>query len=60
MICEELKDNVGKHLSMSAENTYVKFERQNPDLPLARKASSHLILQGAIDEAANLEPPPMF
>ena len=28
--------------------------------PIARRASSHLILQGAIDEAANLEPPPMF
>lgn len=29
-------------------------------MPLARRASSHMILQGAIDEAAHLEPPPMF
>lgn len=29
-------------------------------MPLARRASSHMILQGAIDEAASLEPPPMF
>jgi len=29
-------------------------------MPIARRASSHMILQDAMDEAANLEPPPMF
>ena len=29
-------------------------------MPLARRASSHMIIQGAIDEAASLEAPPIF
>jgi len=58
--CKELTDQEGRHLIFSIEGSHVKYQEQNPNLPLARRASSHLILQSAIDEAARLEPPPMF
>ena len=45
---------------LTVENQSVRVQELNPDLPLARRASSHLILQSAIDQAASLEPPPMF
>mmetsp|Transcript_7821 Transcript_7821/g.13107 ORF Transcript_7821/g.13107 Transcript_7821/m.13107 type:complete len:574 (-) Transcript_7821:376-2097(-) len=60
LVCSELKKLVGRHITMSVEGSNIKFQEQNPNLPLARRASSHLILQCAIDEAANLEPPAMF
>jgi hypothetical protein len=59
-ICDELRSLEGKHVSMSCEGGCVKFNIMNPDLPLARRASSHLILQSAIDNASSLQPPPMF
>lgn len=50
----------GRHLNLNIEGTNVRWEENNPNTPIARRASSHLILQSAMDEAANLEPPPMF
>ena len=38
----------------------MKWQEANPSVPIARRASSHLILQDAMNEAARLEPPPMF
>jgi len=45
---------------MNVEGGLVKYTDQNPDLPLARRASSHMILQEAIDTASTLQPPPFF
>ena len=42
--CNELRGMVGKHLVLNVENQIVKIQENNPDLPLARRASSHLIL----------------
>lgn len=58
--CRDLKALAGKHLILNVKGQSVDIQEQNPQLPLARRASSHLILQSAIDTAAALEPPPMF
>lgn len=58
--CNELRKLEKRHLVLNIEGTSVKYVEQNPNVPLARRASSHLILQNAIDEASKLEPPPMF
>ena len=58
--CNELRGMIGKHLVLNVEGQTVRIKEDNPDLPLARRASSHLILQEAIDKAETLEAPPMF
>ena len=58
--CDDLASLEGRHLLLKVAGSDVKYEIQNENQPIARRASSHLILQGAIDEAANLEAPPMF
>lgn len=42
--CTELRKLMGKHLILNIEGSSIKFKEQNPNLPLARRASSHLIL----------------
>ena len=58
--CDKLVGLEGKHLFLQVEGSNVKYEIQNENQPIARRASSHLILQDAMDEAKKLEPPPMF
>jgi alpha-glucan,water dikinase len=58
--CDNLVGLEGRHVHLKVEGSNVKYEIQNENQPIARRASSHLILQSAMDEAANLEPPPMF
>lgn len=45
---------------MNAKNNAVEWQSLNPNQPIARRASSHLILQEARDQAETLEAPPMF
>ena len=47
-------------MNLNIEGTNVRWAENNPNTPIARRASSHLILQSAMDEASRLEPPPMF
>lgn len=56
-MCSKFRSLESKHIQLSTDGSNVRFEEQNPNLPIARKASSHLILQDAIDTAANLQPP---
>lgn len=51
---------VGKHVVMNVKNHIVEWSQLNPNQPIARRASSHLILQEARDTAEQLEPPKMF
>lgn len=58
--CNNLKNLLQKHLVLKVENSIVTIQEMNPNAPLARRASSHLILQEAKDTASTLQPPPMF
>lgn len=58
--CDSFCELQGQHVFLKVEGTNVKYEKQSTNIPIARRASSHLILQGAMDEAEKLEPPPMF
>ena len=58
--CQTLRGMVGKHLVLNVEGDNIKIQESNPNLPLTRRASSHLILQCAMDQAATLKPPLMF
>jgi alpha-glucan,water dikinase len=58
--CKDLEAQVGNHLVMNVKNNMVEWQSLNPNQPIARRASSHLILQEARDQAETLEPPPMF
>ena len=49
--CNKLYSLEGRHMQMKIEGSNVKFDEQNPNQPIARKASSHMILQDAFDEA---------
>ena len=58
--CNKLLKLENRHVFLKVEGSNVKYELQSKDQPIARRASSHLILQSAMDEAKRLEPPPMF
>ena len=58
--CKDLAALVGNHLALNVKNNVVEWQHLNPNKPIARRASSHLILQEARDQAESLEPPPMF
>lgn len=51
---------VSKHLVAKVENTNVVISKMDPTAPLARRASSHLILETAKETASTLKPPPQF
>jgi hypothetical protein len=44
-------------LVLNCEGDNVIVKEMSPNLPLARRASSHLILQNAMDQASSLKPP---
>lgn len=58
--CNNLKNMITKHLVLKVEGCNIGIQEMNPNNPIARRASSHLILADAIDTAANLKPPPDF
>ncbi len=48
-----------KHIFLTVEDTLVRYEEAAPELPLTRRASSHLILAQARERAAFIDPPPI-
>lgn len=58
--CQDLERLKGEHLVLNVKNGAVEWQTVNPKQPLTRRASSHLILQEAVDTAQNLPVPPMF
>ena len=57
--CNQLAAMEGKHVFLQSNSSDdVKFELQSPHQPLTRKASSHLILQSAIENAKDIKQPP--
>ena len=56
---KHLESMVDKHLFLTIEDTKVRYEEASPELPLTRRASSHLILAQAREQAALLESPPI-
>ena len=59
-VVAELNKLDGKHMFLQVEGSGIRFQEQSANLPVNRKASSHLILQSAIDCAKNVKPPPQF
>lgn len=58
--CNDLKNLIKKHLVLKIEGSNVTIQEMNPNNPIARRASSHLILETAIETASTLKPPPDF
>lgn len=59
--CTELANLDGKHIFLEAKTSdNVLFELQNPHKALTRRASSHLILQSAIENAKEIKDPPIL
>ena len=58
--CKNLEAQKGQHLVLNVKNGEVDWQSTNPNQPIARRASSHLILQEAVASAQNLPIPPAF
>ena len=59
--CNQVAALEGKHIFLqSITSDDVRFELQNPHHALTRKASSHLILKTAIENASEIRDPPDF
>ena len=59
--CQEIAALEDKHIFLQGQSADdVKFELQNPHQALTRKASSHLILKTAKENAADIKAPPVF
>ena len=59
--CQELASLEGKHIFLETKTSDdVSFELQNPHKALTRRASSHLILQNAIENAKEIKDPPLL